>query len=709
MDPELVKQRTAFLKRAKANPGIERKKRPRQDEADDELDRLDKLDKKAKSERVSQMFDYKSTSGTSQYKFSILSKIVRYMKDRHLQGDTHSLNIQEILEETGQTDAGPKIRHWLANEALPNNPKIETEPGQFFKFRPKYQAKDRKSLRRLLEKYDQESLGGILEVDIKESVPNAEKHLKNLNDQIIYVRRPQDKQRVIFYNDKTFEFKVDESLQKLWRSIPLEGTDEKKIDEYLEKQGIHAMTTMGEATINRNHQLSTYIRHVLAPRQNFVKNRYFHTTSYCAEIVPFKLADIGEGIREVTITEWHVKEGDTVAQFDALCDVQSDKATTQISSRYDGIVRKLYCGIDDVVLVGNPLVDIEVEDEESSQSQIDFDDQVISKSSQEPAEVSSVEQFTSGGKILATPAVRRLAVENSLELSEIAGTGKQGRVLKEDVLRYLNNFTAKPKEVASPTPAVPKSVETMKPSTFVPSTPAAPLTADKKEPIKGMKKAMVKSMTNALKIPHFGYKDELELSRLIETRNELKSLASKYDVKLSFMPFFIKAASLALLEYPQMNASVDEKCENILYYSNHNISLALDSPQGLIVPNIKNVQNLSLLQVAVELNRLISLGGEGKLGQDDLSGGTFTLSNIGTIGGTYAFPILMPDQVVIGALGKLRKIPVFDENENVKVGNVMNVSWSADHRVVDGASIARFSNVWKNYLENPESMLLNMK
>lgn len=153
-------------------------------------------------------------------------------------------------------------------------------------------------------------------------------------------------------------------------------------------------------------------------------------------------------------------------------------------------------------------------------------------------------------------------------------------------------------------------------------------------------------MTNALKIPHFGYKDELELSKLIETRKELNSFAAKYDIKLSFMPFFLKATSLALLEYPQLNASVDENCDNLLQYSSHNISLALDSPQGLIVPNIKNIQNLSLLQIASELNRLMSLGAAGKLGQNDLSDGTFTLSNIGSIGGTYAFPVLMPNQVI---------------------------------------------------------------
>lgn len=175
-----------------------------------------------------------------------------------------------------------------------------------------------------------------------------------------------------------------------------------------------------------------------------------------------------------------MKEGDTVAQFDALCDVQSDKATTPITSRYDGVVRKLYAGIDEIVLVGSPLVDIEVEEEESTQSQIDFDDQVISKSSQSEATEVATEQINPGGKILATPAVRRLAVENSINLTEIAGTGKNGRVLKEDVLRYLQSSTEQPAtETSLPAdqqqPQQHQPIVEQKPSIFVPSSPAVPL------------------------------------------------------------------------------------------------------------------------------------------------------------------------------------------------------------------------------------------
>ncbi|CAD5122833.1 DgyrCDS11237 [Dimorphilus gyrociliatus] len=239
MNAELLRERQRFLSKAKSLPVVEkRQKRSKPDE------NLNKTKKKIKSEKATPQFDYKTSTGGSQLKFSILSKIVRYMRDRHLQGDSHALNIEDILEETHQTGISQKITHWLENEALPNNPKIDTEEGKLFKFRPKYPAKDKKSLRKLMEKYDREGMGGILEDDIKESVPNSEKVLKSLGDLIICVKRPHDKQKVLFYNDKSVDFKLDENFQKLWRSVPLEGMDEKKIDEFLTKQGIQAMMEM---------------------------------------------------------------------------------------------------------------------------------------------------------------------------------------------------------------------------------------------------------------------------------------------------------------------------------------------------------------------------------------------------------------------------------------------------------------------------------
>merc|ERR1719385_266961 len=216
-------------------------------------------------------------------------------------------------------------------------------------------------------------------------------------------------------------------------------------------------------------------------------------------------------------------------------------------------------------------------------------------------------------------------------------------------------------------------------------------------------------MSEALEIPHFGYCDEIEVSRMVALRNELKSVAAERGIKLSYMPFIVKACSMALTQYPILNSQLDVKKETLTYKADHNIGLAMDTAQGLLVPNIKRVQDLSVFEIASELNRMHALGLAGKLGGAELTGGTFSLSNIGSIGGTYAKPVILPPEVAIGALGKIYTVPRYSASGDLKPTQVMNVSWSADHRCIDGATMARFSNMWKGYLESPASMLLDMK
>uniref|UniRef100_A0A8C2LL99 Dihydrolipoamide acetyltransferase component of pyruvate dehydrogenase complex n=1 Tax=Cricetulus griseus TaxID=10029 RepID=A0A8C2LL99_CRIGR len=390
------------------------------------------------------------------------------------------------------------------------------------------------------------------------------------------------------------------------------------------------------------------------------------------QVVQFKLSDIGEGIREVTIKEWFVKEGDTVSQFDSICEVQSDKASVTITSRYDGVIKRLYYNLDDIAYVGKPLIDIETEALKDSEEDV-----------------------------VETPAIK---------LSEVVGSGKDGRILKEDILNFLERQTGailppSPKAEITPPPPQPKDRTFPTPI----SKPPVFTGKDRTEPITGFQKAMVKTMSAALKIPHFGYCDEVNLTELVKLREELKPVALARGIKLSFMPFFLKAASLGLLQFPILNASVDENCQNITYKASHNIGIAMDTELGLIVPNVKNVQVRSVFEIAMELNRLQKLGSSGQLSTTDLTGGTFTLSNIGSIGGTYAKPVILPPEVAIGALGAITALPRFDQKGDVFKAQIMNVSWSADHRVIDGATMSRFSNLWKSYLENPAFMLLDLK
>lgn len=321
------------------------------------------------------------------------------------------------------------------------------------------------------------------------------------------------------------------------------------------------------------------------------------------------------------VKEWFVKEGDTIEQFDNVCEVQSDKASVTITSRFDGKIVKLYHKVDDIALVGKPLADfdvIEENDESSSSSSSSSDEEVSSKPETPQSVPTTVADEIPKHKVLATPSVRRIAMEQKIDLTKVPATGRNGRVLKGDVLEYLN--------------LIPAGTQKSHPTLLtVPPKLSAPTPADRVEPLKGVARAMVKTMTDALRIPHFAYCDEIEMNNLIKVRNILKEEAIKHGVKLTFMPFMIKAASLALSEYPILNASFDETNLSIVYKGAHNIGVAIASPQGLVVPNIKNVQNKSILQIAKDLNALQEKGQKGTLSPDDYANGTFSLSNIGVV------------------------------------------------------------------------------
>ncbi|KAA0718915.1 Lipoamide acyltransferase component of branched-chain alpha-keto acid dehydrogenase complex [Triplophysa tibetana] len=442
------------------------------------------------------------------------------------------------------------------------------------------------------------------------------------------------------------------------------------------------------------------------------------------QVLQFKLSDIGEGIMEVTVKEWYVKEGDRVSQFDSICEVQSDKASVTITSRYDGVIRKLYHDIDAIAHVGSPLVDIETDRELEGAPEEDVVETPAVSHEQPLPEIK-------GQKTQATPAVRRLAIENNIKLCEIVGTGKDSRILKEDILNFVAKQTGAilPYEVQkTQAPAViTTDIPSKEKKSFMapPAIPRPIFTGkDRTEPLngelhsfsvftfdqealyikissikKGFQKAMVKTMNAALKIPHFGYCDEVDLMELVQLRLELKGLAESRGIKAQLHAFLHKGAGSHFIiqnMYTKLMAS-------------HNIGLAMDTPQGLLVPNVKSVQSLSVFDVAVELNRLQALGSAGQLGAADLTGGTFTLSNIGSIGGTYAKAVILPPEVAIGALGKIQVLPRFTSRDDVEKAYIMNVSWSADHRVIDGATMCRFSNLWRSYLENPAAMVLDLK
>ena len=224
-----------------------------------------------------------------------------------------------------------------------------------------------------------------------------------------------------------------------------------------------------------------------------------------------------------------------------------------------------------------------------------------------------------------------------------------------------------------------------------------------------MKAAMAKQMMKSVStIPHFTYADEFDLTNVMALQKQLKEKYADKGIRITMMPFFIKALSLALKEFPVMNAQVNDDCTEITYFDDHNIGMAVDTKIGLLVPNVKQVQNKSIIEVAQEVTRLTQAAREGRVAQEDMKGGTISISNIGVIGGTVATPIINKPEAAIVALGKVQELPRFDANGNVVARKIMTASWSGDHRIIDGGTIARFNKLWQEFLEDPTSMLIHM-
>ncbi len=414
----------------------------------------------------------------------------------------------------------------------------------------------------------------------------------------------------------------------------------------------------------------------------------------------FILPDIGEGIVECEVIEWKVKEGDIIEEDQIVVDVSTDKAIVEIPSMYNGRVTKLHHAEGDIAKVHSPLFAIEIEaDQEASgvEPQLSIKEpQPSIEESQRPA----IEQATvSSEKVLTTPAVRKMAREHQLDLGTIAGTGKQGRVLKEDVLSFLagDNAAQDSRQTLTPTASANP--------TLIPGVVAD----DRVEVIRGVRKIMAERMAESVAtIPHSTFVEELDVTELMLLHRNLNEQHGSDELKITLMPLFIKALSMALKQFPLVNSRANHDFTELTYLANHNIGMAVDGASGLLVPNIKAVEQRSIIDIATQVMSLTAAARSGKINPADLKGGSITISNIGAIGGTVATPIINKPEVAIVALGKIQRLPRFDDQGNVVARNIMTISWSGDHRVIDGGTIARFNNCWKGYLEQPATMLVAM-
>ena len=375
----------------------------------------------------------------------------------------------------------------------------------------------------------------------------------------------------------------------------------------------------------------------------------------------------------------------------------TDKALVQIPAMHNGTITKLYYAKGEIAKVHAPLFEIEkvaigglggVGGDHTS-TVVEQTSAPVTKAITSQVKAVSCENKIVIGKAVASPAVRRVARELNVNIHEIPGSGKKGRIYKEDVVSFTNAPVATAEKVTQV---------------------AAPESGGKRvEAIRGIKAVMAKAMVRSVStIPHFTYCEEIDMTNLMALRSGMKEAYAKQDIKLTMMPFFMKSISLALKEFPIVNTQVNDDCTEITYFDDHNIGMAVDSKVGLLVPNVKQVQNKSIVDVAKEIMRLTDSARSGRVAAADLKGGTITISNIGAIGGTIATPIINKPESAIVALGKLQKLPRFNDKGEVEARYIMQVSWSGDHRIIDGGSIARFCNLWKSFLEEPSNMLMHM-
>ncbi|QDE31331.1 dihydrolipoyllysine-residue acetyltransferase [Shewanella polaris] len=419
-------------------------------------------------------------------------------------------------------------------------------------------------------------------------------------------------------------------------------------------------------------------------------------TSNKSNIEEFLLPDIGEGIVECELVDWLVEEGDIVVEDQPIADVMTDKALVQIPAMKAGKIVKLHYRKGQLAKVHSPLFSIEVEAQSHDQA-VTVELTTQAQTAQPQENIEPVAQ----GKALASPAVRRMARVLDINIAMVVGTGKNGRVYKEDIERHQQNGVS-----VSTAPTVTTSTAI----TATEVTTVSQSSADRVEPIKGVKAIMAKMMVESVTtIPHFTYCEEFDLTELVALRESMKQRYSTDEVKLTMMPFFMKAMSLAITEFPILNSQPNTDCTELTYKSRHNIGMAVDSKVGLLVPNVKDVQNKSILEIAADITRLTVAARSGRVSPADLKDGTISISNIGALGGTVATPIINKPEVAIVALGKLQILPRFNAKGEVEARKIMQVSWSGDHRVIDGGTIARFCNLWKHYLEQPQEMLLAMR
>jgi pyruvate dehydrogenase E2 component (dihydrolipoamide acetyltransferase) len=440
----------------------------------------------------------------------------------------------------------------------------------------------------------------------------------------------------------------------------------------------------------------------------------------------YKFPELGEGIHEGEIVKMLVKAGDTVTDETILMEVQNDKAVVEVPCPVEGKIVSVAVKDGQVCTIGELVMTIEVTGEMPAASMHQGSSHAapavavatppaaapapaaVAAPSAAPAVAAPAAAAPSTGagrEVLATPSVRKLAREKGITLAEVTPTGKHGRVTREDVLGFTGAGEAAAPAATEAAPAASES------TTTAPAASQVVAVGDRVEeriPFKGIRKiianAMVKSVYTA---PHVTLMDEIDVSALVALRERTKPLAEKKGVKLTYLPFIVKALVAACRQFPVMNAMIDEEKQEIVYKKYYNIGIATDTENGLLVPVIHDADRKNVWSIASSIKDLATRGRDGKLTANELKGSTISITNIGSVGGMFFTPVInFPEVAILGA-GRITEKPVV-KNGQIVAAHVMALSLSFDHRIVDGATAQSFLNYIKQLLADPELLVLEV-
>ncbi|EOH99460.1 dihydrolipoamide acetyltransferase [Enterococcus haemoperoxidus ATCC BAA-382] len=432
-------------------------------------------------------------------------------------------------------------------------------------------------------------------------------------------------------------------------------------------------------------------------------------------VFQFKLPDIGEGIAEGEIVKWFVKAGDTINEDDTLLEVQNDKSVEEIPSPVTGTVKNIVVPEGTVANVGDVLIEIDAPGHNSAPSASAPAASAPAQTEQAaPAPAAStgvVAAADPNKRVLAMPSVRQFAREKDVDITQVAPTGKGGRVTKADIESFISGGgqAAAPAQ-AEQTAAAPQV--TTATETAAPKAPAKPFVSDlgeaeTREKMTPTRKAIAKAMVNSKHTaPHVTLHDEVEVSKLWDHRKKFKDVAAANGTKLTFLPYVVKALTATVQKFPILNASIDDAAQEIVYKNYYNIGIATDTDHGLYVPNVKNANTKSMFAIADEINEKAALAIDGKLTAADMRDGSITISNIGSVGGGWFTPVINYPEVAILGVGTIATQPVVNADGEIVVGRVMKLSMSFDHRIVDGATAQKAMNNIKRLLADPELLLM---